>query len=461
MSKFLIKGNENYCATVVKINEIVMLENRDNIVGTFIFGNHVIISKTTKIGDIGIYFPVETALSDEFLRKNNLYRDSSLNEDKSIKGYFESNRRVKCVQFSGHKSEGLFLPISSIKHFTDDIPEVGTDFDHIDNIKICEKYIVNAKNIQLPKTKIKESKYNKKLKKLSKMIENQFAFHNDTQAFGKHIDKFYMNDLISITYKMHGTSAIFSKIICKKPLSKFESILKKCGINIVDTQYDNVYASRKVIKNKYFNPDASTGFYDVDIWGLANEVIDPHLDKGMTIYGEIVGYLPNGTPIQSLGEAYDYGCLFTNESDYVGKTGKEMHDMGLFEIYVYRITSTNVDGVKYEWSAKQVQQWCKLKGIKAVPELFYGYVKDYLNSRQVQYNETNFREKLLLTIMQDEKFYMEKECFMCYSKVPAEGVVIRKEIVEAFEAYKCKTFRFKTKESKELDKGIENIEDNQ
>ena len=63
--------------------------------------------------------------------------------------------------------------------------------------------------------------------------------------------------------------------------------------------------------------------------------------------------------------------------------------------------------------------------------------------------------------MQDEKFYMEKECFMCYSKVPAEGVVIRKEIVEEFEAYKCKTFRFKTKESKELDKGIENIEDNQ
>jgi len=202
MSKFSVKGNANYCASIVKIENIIPLEKRDNIVGTMIYGNHVIVSKETKVGDIGIYFPVESALSDQFLKENNLYRESSLNADANAKGYFEKNRRIRCMKFGGHKSEGLFMPLSSIKCFTNDVPEIGTDFDFIDDTMICEKYIIKTQNMQSSGNK--ESKQNKKLKRISKLIEKQFEFHKDTAMFGKNVHKFDLDDLISVTYKMHG-----------------------------------------------------------------------------------------------------------------------------------------------------------------------------------------------------------------------------------------------------------------
>ena len=78
--------NANYNATVVEIKTLVQLENCDNVQAAIIMGNQVIVSKDTKIGEIGLFFPVETQLSKEYLSVNNLYRDSKLNVDKNKKG---------------------------------------------------------------------------------------------------------------------------------------------------------------------------------------------------------------------------------------------------------------------------------------------------------------------------------------------------------------------------------------
>ena len=85
--KLELKGNQNYCATIVSIHNIIELEGCDNICGSRIFGNHVIISKDTEIESKGIFFPVETKLSSEFLAQNNLYRDKQLNRDKNKAGF--------------------------------------------------------------------------------------------------------------------------------------------------------------------------------------------------------------------------------------------------------------------------------------------------------------------------------------------------------------------------------------
>ena len=52
-----------------------------------------------------------------------------------------------------------------------------------------------------------------------------------------------------------------------------------------------------------------------------------------------------------------------------------------------------------------------------------------------------------------------KDCFLHNTGVPEEGIVIRKDRLYGFEAYKLKSFRFLELESKELDKGEENIEE--
>ena len=185
---------------------------------------------------------------------------------------------------------------------------------------------------------------------------------------------------------------------------------------------------RQLIKNS----DLNNQHDNLDIWGISHKELEPFLQKGMTFYYEIVGFLPNGGSIQ---KDYDYGCEPTKHA-----------------IYIYRITSTNVDGKVIEFSAKQVQDFCKKNALNAVPELYYGYAKEFSDERMTK---ENWEIKFLDTIKQK---YNEKDCFMCSTPQPEEGVVIRIEGND-FEAYKAKSERFYARETAQLDKGESNIED--
>jgi len=54
--------------------------------------------------------------------------------------------------------------------------------------------------------------------------------------------------------------------------------------------------------------------------------------------------------------------------------------------------------------------------------------------------------------------FNEKNCFMCKNSVPEEGIVIRKEGLFGYDAFKLKSFRFLEFESAELDKGQSDME---
>lgn len=432
--------NENYCATIVEIKSIIPLEGCDNIQSTIIFGNSIIIGKDTNVGDIGIYFPAETQLSDEFARMNNLYRHTEKNNDPEKKGYIEDNRRIRTMKMRGNKSCGLFMPLESLTHFIDiNMLEIGDAFDELKGTPICNKYIVEKKKSQGP------NKQKKKEKKESKLIDGQFRFHDDTSQFGKNIHKFKPDDIIGISYKMHGTSGVISKVICKKSINWFYKLLRLLGIKVVDTEYANIYSSRRIVKNDDMNKPQDH-FYKVDIWKLANDRIKEFLMDGMTAYVEIVGFLPNGGAIQKglKGKAFDYGCV-ANE----------------FDIYIYRLTYTNPSGQVFEFSFKQVQYWCKQRGLKAVPELYYGTVENIFSEYRKEghadyYNAEQSYSNNLIHVLRER--YLEQDCWMCKNKLPAEGIVIRRETMD-LEAYKFKSFRFLEMETKMLDKGEEDIEE--
>ncbi len=433
--KFKKPENPNYCATIAEIKNIVELSNCDNIQGTIIFGNQVIVGKDSQVGDVGVYFPVETQLSHEYVSENNLYRHTDRNKDETQKGYMEDNRRVKTMRFRQNKSCGLFIPLNSLS-FCFDINkfEIGDIFDEIKETKICKKYIVKKQQ------KLPGSKRQRRHLKKSKTIEGQFRFHSDTQQLGKNLHRFAKSDIISISYKLHGTSVIISNILCKKEINIFYKILRWLNIKVVDTEYDNLYSSRKVIKNDDMS-SIKQSFYNEDIWGLANERLKKFLLDGLTIYAEVVGYLPTGQAIQ---KGYDYGC-----------------HMGEFDIYIYRITYTNVSGNIFEFSARQVQEWCKNRGLNPVPQIYYGTAQTIfrINSQGGfvrHYNENLLFSENFLNVLTG--MFLEKECYMCKNEVPAEGIVVRREIND-FEAYKLKSFRFLERETKLLDKGEEDIEE--
>ena len=437
--------NENYAAIVVEIKTLVPLEKCDNVQGAIIMGNQVIVSKDVKVGDVGVYFPLECQLSKEYLSNNNLYNKPELNIDNTKKGYFDENGRIRCQRFRGHKSEGLFMPLESLQSFGVLELELNSCFDEINGFEICKKYVVKT-NRTLGQPGSRKSKT--KIKYESKLIENQFRFHDDTAMLYRNLHKITPESLIHISYKMHGTSGISSYILCKKKLNWIEKLLSKLNVNIKTEIYDYIYSSRKVIKNEELNPNAQH-YYNEDIWGIAHNELKDFLQKGMTFYYEIVGFLPNGGAIQ---KDYDYGCEPSQHA-----------------IYIYRITQTNIDGKLFEFSAKQVQDFCKKNGLNAVPELYYGYARD-LYFEVTPDGEGDFSRKIFSQANIDEdswrtnflkfikEMYNEKDCFMCKNQVPEEGCVVRIEGLE-FEAYKQKSERFYLKESILLDKGESNIED--
>lgn len=418
--------NPNYCATVVKVEKLVQLENCNNVQAAIIMGNQIIVSKEVKVGDVGLFFPVEVQLSKKYLSENNLYRKKELNSDPEAKsGYFEENGRIRCVKFRGHKSEGLFMPLNSLDFLNlKKSLSIGDEFNEIDGVEIAKKYVIKTR--QSGPSTIKN-----KSPKESKIIEGQFNFHIDTSQLYRNLDKINPNDLIQITYKIHGTSGISSYVLCKKKLNWFEKVLKKFRLNIIDKEYDYIYSSRKVVKNPEINKNA-VHFYETDIWGLAHKELIPYLQKGMTIYYEIAGYLPTGAYIQN---QYDYGC-----------------EPGKFKIFIYRITQTNEDGKVYEFSGKQVQDFCKKYGLDAVPELFYGYAKEFSDERMTL---ENWKEKFLENL---KAKYNDKDCYICKNVVPEEGIVLRKETID-IESYKLKSNRFYEFETKLLDSGVTDIEE--
>ena len=249
------------------------------------------------------------------------------------------------------------------------------------------------------------------------------------------------DNLISITSKWHGTSMVSAYVLCKKPKPWWKFWQKED-----DLVYDYLYSSRSVIKNADYNPKQKGGFYGCDVWYYANEYLKPFLQKGMTIYSEIVGFLPNGSYIQ---KNYDYGCIPPkNEQDYKPEIN--------FKVRIYRITLTNVDGQVHEFSAREVQQWCKNNGLIPVEELYYGYAHALYTFLQ---EDAHWQENFIDRLANDKNFYMEMNSPDCNNKVPHEGIVIKKEdMIPA--AVKLKCFRFLQGEAAELDAGEANIEDN-
>lgn len=114
--------------------------------------------------------------------------------------------------------------------------------------------------------------------------------HEDTRHFLRFLSEFEDGDLVTITEKLHGTSAVFSNILVRRELTLKDKIAKFCGVEVNDKHYYNLYSSRNVIKNKEIkgNENLNGGFYGTDLWGVWAEKLKDKIEKGLTLYGEIV-----------------------------------------------------------------------------------------------------------------------------------------------------------------------------
>lgn len=418
----------NYEATLVQIDNIRKHNNADRLQCTNIFGNNIIVGLDTKVGDVGIFFPLESQIGYEFAVANDLIRRKDEN-GKTVGGMFGNNRRVKAQTLRGEKSMGFYMPLDALQkafeYVGENIPtnlSIGDDIGVLGSLTISSKFEIEKKNTSTKsKNKVRSSR----------IVDGQFKFHFDTAQLGRNLYKLNKNDIISITWKMHGTSAIASNILCKKKLSFKDKIAKSLGFNIVDSEYSRIYSSRKVIKNE--DGRDYCHFFDYDLWSETGKKFDLH--KGETVYYEIVGFTSNGQEIQ---KKYDYNCTaYTND------------------VYIYRITHTNVDGVTVELPWSQVVSRSHELGFKAAPTIYYGKASDFIQDIAFDDKENwadYFYEHLA------SKYVYDQDSQFCRNKVPEEGVVVRVERGDGIESFKLKSFKFLQHETKQLDSGEIDLE---
>jgi hypothetical protein len=173
----------------------------------------------------------------------------------------------------------------------------------------------------------------------------------------------------------------------------------------------------------------------------------------MTFYYEIVGYLPSGAMIQ---KDYDYGFECPEKEEFV--FGKHV---GAF---IYRITYTDSQGNVVEYPMTYVTEFCNSNNLSVVPIIYDGKVKDLVHDQYANVDDTNledYQKTVFDLIKSDKNLYMEENCPMCKHKVPFEGLVVRFEGKNYYDAYKLKCQKFMKREDEELDKGESNIEDEQ
>lgn len=414
--------NPNYLAKIVRLQGLRKHPNADRLQCVDIDFNTVITGLDAKDGDVYVYFPLECKINKDFLSATNSFRHKELNVDKEKAGFFDDNCRVRAMRLRGEKSMGYIIPIHVLASVygtfgeVDDI--INTEFDTVNGTLLLEKYEVKTKQKGV-------TSYSSKGKN-DRTVDNQINLHADTLNLRKNAYKISPQDRISITYKTHGTSFWVANVLTKRELSLMERLLLWLKLPIKTLEYGIVYGSRKVIKNKY-SDHLAKGYYGEDIWGIVAKEIQDKIPQGFTLYGEILGFTPNGRAIQP---QYDYGAVSTEHI-----------------IEIYRITHTTPSGLVTELSEDQIVEFCKKAGLRHFFQFYNGLATDlfpYGTSDSVEEWQTKFIKFL-------EEKYNDKDCFMCKNKVPEEGIVLRKEGLFGFEAYKLKSFKFLEKETNMLD----------
>lgn len=439
--------------------------------------------------DIGNYILNEN--SDEVQK---LIESGKQCDVKNMVGYFNKHGRVKLIKLRGCPSMGVLLHFNNFIKWNEKLSGVKLedyitydtngnfipfDFDTVYDELFIKAYIpkTNVKN-----EKVGEKNKEKKANKFNRIIDGEFSFHYDTGQLNSNMWKLTPEQEVYISTKIHGTSICMGNILVKKLtiMNKFRdflnsfknkkirkykklldnttdsylrnkfakkvSVLESKKIHKFDTEYCDIYSSRCVIKNKYINKNVTNGFYETDIWGEYEKLLEGKIPQNVTIYGEIVGYLTGSEKM--IQKNYDYGCY-----------------KGTNKLMIYRVNEKLPDGTHKEYEISDVIKFIQdLKtvypeiGDKLMPFtlLYHGKLTNLYPNVPVD-NTWNY--KILELLKRDkEHFCMELDEPLCKNKVPREGICLRIANDKNVECFKLKCLYFLGKEAEQIDKGEVDIE---
>lgn len=416
-----------YTAIVAKLKGVRKHTNADRLLVATVYGNQVVVGLDAKENDPGIYFPSDGRLSEEYCKANDLigYKDEKTGERKG--GYFDANRKVRCQKFRGEKSDGFFMPLDSLYFTGINITNLkeGDQFTELGGIKICEKYITKHTRNSFATGKIKREKAK---------VFTSFHEHIDTEQFMYNLDRIKTGSLLTLTEKVHGTSARSSYARAEYNLPQWKKIVNVLRPTFKTAGWEFVSGTRRVVlDNEGFEDPTKSGYYgDNEFRQKYHDTFKNNLKKGETIYYEIVGWAGPDKPIMPIA---DNAVL--KDKEFVKKYGdttcfKYGCVNGTNDIYVYRISLSNEDGFEVDYSWEAVKERCYELGVKHVKEIAPSFLfngnRDELKELVESVTEgeslidpSHIREGVVVRIENGKHFYALKNKGFCFKVL--EGII--------------------------------------
>jgi hypothetical protein len=368
---------------------------------------------------------------------------------------FDANRRVRAQRFRGEISDGFWVPLSHLSFITSNYSFTeGFEFDSIEGIPICSKYVNPATE------KVARENATKKAKNAKTSI--MFKEHFDTAHFGKYLNVFDKGQLIHITEKLHGTSGRIGYVQVDRDLNWIEKLAKRFGVSVEEREWKYMNGTRRVVLEE----SSGTQFHDPSIRDRALALFKGNLRKGETVYFEIVGFESTGAAIMPPADTKGL-----NDKEFTKRFGEKMYysygcepapsdTTKQSDVFVYRITLTNEDGQTIDYTWPDVVKRCNEMGVKFVPHIEtvkLDEIELYLNGGS--------REEMPIDALRSALEVIVNE----YGKGPSlvdnrhirEGVCVRIDGGLQNQTFKLKSFEFKVLEGIVKDSGVVDAEEAQ
>lgn len=393
-----------YSAHITRIKNLRKHKNADRLMCGECFGNTVVVGTEIQANQLGIYFPSGSRVGLEYAETNNLLRKKD-EFGNSTGGYLDPRKRnIKALNMRKEKSDGLFMPLESLKNFTDVTTlKEGDTIDVLKGITICEKYIPQRNNAY--------NLYNENRVKRGRKLAPVFSEHVETEQLVYFLREFKPGDLVEITIKLHGTSQRTGylpvlkyyetpeeeKGIPEESSDPHESSsddgpvpkdFRKFDVPVgpKDTarkpvyDYDYISGTRHTICGGQEVQEGDKTYIKLLTYGGRYEYRQEQADKfigklykGETVYYEVVGFDNEGNPIMPSAEnkllqdkaftrTYGKETVFSYGCDPKGETTDQNH------LYVYRMTLGNEDGEIVEYQPWQIRERCAQIGVDVVPQ---------------------------------------------------------------------------------------------
>ena len=441
-----------YTAFITRLKNLRPHPNADRLQMGECFGNTVIVSLEYEDNQLGVYFPSDGQLSVEFAEVNNLLRKKD-DAGNNIGGYMDPDKRnITAIKLRGEKSDGLFLPLTSLKTFGDITTlNEGDRIDNFNGHEICCKYV--------PRRNVKHGYVSNgnKTRKKKVPVAPLFTEHADTEQLAYNLGAFKSGDEIEITLKMHGTSQRTAHLPVFKGYKRtfWDKLFRRDGTPIYDWGY--VSGTRRTVLENF-----EGGYYGSNEFREAHsKFFEGKLWKGEEIYYEVVGFTHTGAPIMATADNKKL-----NDKDFIKQYGKETvfsygcspngckattttfgdqsftycEDCGESDIYVYRMTMTNEDGDVVEYTPDFMRYRCEQMGVKCVPVLWRGIVPDPVNGEIIM---NDFTPGEWIKAVAEQYYDGPDPIGKTHVR---EGVVVRILNRPKFCAYKHKNWSFKALE---------------